>query len=175
MPRFSGPVRARDRALQARGLAPSIKTPNKNARQKGRVVLNRNRTHLEWFNLESGQCINRRSDCHVRSQRCRHNGIRRRYHARRIHRAAQRPNKPAPRNLGLQYNHAMRRNGAMNGRRARLLPLTRADYLQSTVTTRAARSNQPELVVGSGHRPPHQSQPYRNVRGRSALPSIATE
>ena len=109
--------------------------------KKGRVVLNRNRTHPEWFNLQSGQRINRRSDCHVRSQRCRHNGIHRRYHARRIHRAAQRPNKLAPRNLGLQYNHAMRRNGAMNGRLARLLPLTRADYLQSSVTTRAARSN----------------------------------
>ena len=78
---------------------------------------------------------------HVRSPCRRHNDVDRRYHARRIHRAAQRPIKPAPRNLGLQYNHAMRRNGAMNGRLARLLPLTRADYLQSTVTTRAARSN----------------------------------
>ena len=54
---------------------------------------------------------------------------------------AKRPIKPASWNLGLQYNHAMRRNGAMNGRLARLLPLTRADYLQSSVTTRAARSN----------------------------------
>ena len=33
----------------------------------------------------------------------------------RNHGAAQRPNKPAPRNLGLQYNHAMRCDGAVKG------------------------------------------------------------
>jgi hypothetical protein len=88
---------------------------------------------------------------HVRSPCRRHNDVNRRYHARRIHRAAKRPIKPASWNLGLQYNHAMRRDRAMkkylviygrnSGRRLRLPPLTGPNYLRSTLPTRAARSN----------------------------------
>jgi len=71
------------------------------------------KTHLEWFNLAgSGQRIVGVT-AHVRSPCRRHNDVDRRYHARRIHRAAKRPIKPASWNLGLQYDHAMRRDRAM--------------------------------------------------------------
>jgi hypothetical protein len=50
---------------------------------------------------------------YVRPPNYHHNGIHRRYHARRIHRAAQRPIKPASWNLGFQHDHAMLGDGAI--------------------------------------------------------------
>src|SRR6476661_8916528 len=64
-------------------------------------------SRAKWPNLllsivgKTGGGIQQQEDPHVRSQSRRHDDVNRGYHARRIHRAAQRPNKPASWDVGI--------------------------------------------------------------------------
>jgi hypothetical protein len=82
----------------------------KNARIRSFAVLAVTQKHAVFYYLTVGGAeANKRP--YVRPHNYRHNGVHRRHYDRRIHRAAQRPIKPASRNVGLQYNHAMLGDG----------------------------------------------------------------
>jgi hypothetical protein len=72
-----------------------------------------NRVHISNCaqHREGGSRSDRRP--YVRPQDPGHSGIHRRYHARRIHRAAQRPIKPASWDVGIRRHHEMLGDGAI--------------------------------------------------------------
>jgi hypothetical protein len=121
---------------------------------------------------DRGQFREGRSDTrpYVRPHNHRHDGIHRRYYARRIHRAAQRPIKPASWDLGLQYNHAMLGDGAITtdvyyGVRASSL----ADrFSRERERDRAALPSGPDTGIPGPDRSPGQPSGCRAYR-RSPL------